>query len=335
MKKQILIAVISASVVFFSCQKQIDKPVQQEEFSTIANNNSESKRVYITNVDQLYAEINNPENAGRIIVLAPGLYMLNANHPNGGRLELLHDMSLGGQPGNPEAVIIDASNLPASSRAVRMGNGKNSLEWLTLQNDPAHSLRSLVQTDIVATPVAQIRIAHNVIKGSSIGINIINGSATANGRIIEAEIEDNEIMDNTVPNFGAGIQIQNSSGVNGASIYVTMRRNYIHGNRSGIFGFNATTQDCIIEVKSFNDNIEGNGIGLTLNGGFIQNGPSLNNLLKFDAYAISVKNNTGNPSPPWLYPACGVHVAGAESFHHLACPGWRIIIHLILVFMVA
>jgi hypothetical protein len=42
-------------------------------------------------------------------VLAPGTYILNASYPNAGRLELLENMELQGQPGQPEVVIIDAS----------------------------------------------------------------------------------------------------------------------------------------------------------------------------------------------------------------------------------
>ena len=215
-----LVALIAFVFLLASCQKETGTIPQQEKSSaaTITNRNAEkqSKKIYVSNVDELYMQINDPNNAGATLVLAPGTYSLNANHPKAGRLELGYDMSLIGQPGNAGKVIIDATNLPASSftipaspglpaplptGVIRMGNGKNSLEWMTLQNDPLHVIRSFVQTDIVATPIAEIRIAHAIINGGgcNIGMSVGNFGATANGRMIEAEIEDNEIMNNINP----------------------------------------------------------------------------------------------------------------------------------------
>lgn len=343
MRKQVfplIWLVVLASLIQVSCKKETSSGVQKVEHSAFNHPNSvarESKKVNVSNVDDLYAAINDPANVGSEIVLAPGTYLLNPNYPKAGRLELLHDMSLTGQPGNPEQVIIDATNLPNSSLfppptpgipstnrtgVIRMGNGKNALEWLTIQNNPSHNIRSLVQTDIVATTVTQIRIAHTIIKGSSIGVSIINGFAIASGRTIEAELEDNEIMDNTIPAFTAGVQIQNSNGANDASIFVTLRRNYIHGNGAGIIAFNGSTQRSIVAVKSYSDKIESNGIGVISNGGFLtNNGTASNNLVEIDVYSTTIKNNIGIPSPPNLYTACGVWVAGAESFPPFGLPG--------------
>jgi hypothetical protein len=53
-----------------------------------------------------------------------------------------------------------------------------------------------VQTDIVATPIAEIRIAHTIMKGASIGLSVGNFGEMANGRMVEAKIEDNEILNN-------------------------------------------------------------------------------------------------------------------------------------------
>jgi hypothetical protein len=222
MRKPILYRVflfVSVSIFFLSCQKEMNTKLQpQEETATVANDGlqKKTKKIYVNNVVQLYEAINDPANIGGTIVLAPGTYLLSPNYPKGGRLELQLDMSLVGQPGRPELVVIDATNLPASSftlpptpglpaplptGVVRMGNGKNSLEWLTLQNDPLHVIRSFVQTDIVATPIAGIRIAHTILKGGgcNIGMSVGNFGATANGRVVELEIEDNEIMDNINP----------------------------------------------------------------------------------------------------------------------------------------
>src|SRR5687768_17486700 len=75
----------------------------------------------VTNVDELYAAVNDPQNAGRKVVAAPGIYMLSATdasgfpRPNGGRLEFQEDMSLIGVTGDRAAVVINAINMPSSS----------------------------------------------------------------------------------------------------------------------------------------------------------------------------------------------------------------------------
>src|SRR5688500_3255797 len=53
--------------------------------------------VYVADVDQLYAAVNDPANAGMSLLLAPGTYVLSAKNaagvirPNGGRVELQQD----------------------------------------------------------------------------------------------------------------------------------------------------------------------------------------------------------------------------------------------------
>ena len=328
--------VLIAALFFYSCQKSIEQTSPKEGENVLSSNGNkfgQSGKVGVSNVEQLYEAINNPDNEGATIVIAAGTYMLNANYPKSGRLELQHNMSLVGQPGRADAVIIDATQLPLTSftiaptnsrtGVVRMGDGANSIEWITFQNDLAHTIRSLIQTDIISTPVAQIRIAHCVLKGSSIGISIVNREAAANGRIIEAEVEDNEIMNNTIPQFGSGIQVQNSMGVNDAVIRLNIQRNYIHDNRAGILAFNASSKRSIIEIKSNTDNIESNGLGLMFNGGFIENAnnAALDNSLTFEAYGTTVKNNAGNPAPPFAFPAGGVHAAGGQAMQPFALPG--------------
>jgi hypothetical protein len=335
MKKQfksIAITILVISVINFSCKKDKTPENLQHEINSTAksaNNNShgKSKRIYVTNTGELYAAMNNPENTGNTLVLAAGTYSLSPAYPNGGRLELLRDMKLLGQPGRPEDVVIDVSGLPNPSYvlgpgrrtgAIRMGNGINEIEWMTVQNTAGitNSIRSLIQTDIALTPVAQVKVAHCILKGSSIGLNIINRDPVNNGRIVEAEIENNEILNNDVLQFGSGIQLQNSSGIADAVIRATFRGNYIHGNRAGVLAFNASSQQCLMEIKSYEDRVENNGMGFMFNGGFCESAanPDVNNTLTFEAFATKIKNNTGNPAPPFLFPACGVYAAGAEAF---------------------
>jgi len=104
--------------------------------------------IQIPNLETLYLAVNNPANAGATLVMSPGIYMLSATDPSnvarpkGGRIELQPNMSIIGVEGDRNAVIIDASSLPASSfpqtagpnAPVRMGLGHNSLEWLTVRD---------------------------------------------------------------------------------------------------------------------------------------------------------------------------------------------------------
>ena len=334
MRKPILYTVflfVSVSIFFLSCQKEMNRKQQPQEIATVANHGlqKEAKKIYVNNVVQLYEAINDPDNIGGTIVLAPGTYLLSPNYPKGGLLELQLDMSLVGQPGHPELVVIDATNLPASSftlpstpglpaplptGVIRMGNGKNSLEWLTLQNDPLHVIRSFIQTDIAATPVAEIGIAHTIIKGGgcNIGMSVGNFGAIANGRVLKAEIEDNEIMNNINPSptgNGTGIQIVNHRGTSDASVIITLSRNYIHDNKAGMIISNISSQHCAIEIKCYDNRVEDNGVGLGLRAGFNESTSSIGNTLKFHAYATTVKNNTGSPAPPFSNPACGVFAA--------------------------
>lgn len=83
--------------------------------------------VNVTNVEQLYAAVNDPANAGAVILLSPGRYVLSTTNgagstrPNSGRLEFQRDMSLYGILGDRAAVVIDASALPASAFNVSFG----------------------------------------------------------------------------------------------------------------------------------------------------------------------------------------------------------------------
>jgi hypothetical protein len=61
------------STIISSCKKEIEKITQQENepasTSTNRNANPSSRRVYVSNVDELYAAINNADNKGATIVV--------------------------------------------------------------------------------------------------------------------------------------------------------------------------------------------------------------------------------------------------------------------------
>ena len=74
MKKNLIITtslLASAMLLISSCQKNIDKPYNgTAERSIMANANAEnSRKLYVSTLDELYAAVNNPDNAGVSIVL--------------------------------------------------------------------------------------------------------------------------------------------------------------------------------------------------------------------------------------------------------------------------
>jgi hypothetical protein len=84
---------------------------------------------------------------------------------------------------------------------------------------------------------------------------------------------------------------------------------------------NISSQHCAIEIKSYDNRVEDNGVGLAMRAGFNESIASIDNSLKFDAYATTVKNNTGSPAPPFSNPACGVFAAGGGSMLQFGLPG--------------
>ena len=286
--------------------------------------------VNVSDIDGLYNAVNDPNNAGKTIVLAPNTYSLSANYPKGGRLELLFNMSLMGKEGHPNAVVIDVSGLSSSSyiispppqvntAPIRMGNGTNKIEWMTIRNNPTNAIRTLIQTDLVDTPGTRITVAHTILTGASIGLCLINRYAECDNRIVEADIEENEIMANTAGTFKSGIQVQNSHGVTHAAIHARLKKNRIHSNGNGLAAFNAGptgsfANDNIIMIKSDEDVFELNGVGLALIGGNSSGGTANGNSTSFEANGTTIKNNTGTPSQFDKYEPGGVFaVAGLAN----------------------
>ena len=330
-KKCVLFACIFIFILS-SCRKEIISKEQQQELVSVANNGKNENKIYVFNIDQLYAAVNNPANTGSIVVLAPGTYILNASYPNAGRLELLENMELQGQPGQPEVVIIDASALPGTSfmspnnfpagrtGAIRMGRGFNSIEWITVKGNSSDQALSVIDTDLIwQDGPSNIRVAHSIIAGGRIGIDIRNVGAASVGRVLEAEIVDNEVMENLVQ-FGQGIEVQNANGATGAIIRATLNGNYVHGNKIGMRTFNNNannnTNSRSITIQSNADRFEENGIGIylaaSLNQGLTTTGNG--NLLHFEAHGTSIQNNQGTLPPDVTEPSRGgIYAVGGFS----------------------
>jgi hypothetical protein len=314
MRKQIIYAGLlstASSLFIFSCQKEINQKEKQQEFFSATNNTNgkNENRIYVSDINQLYAAVNDPANVGALVVLEPGTYILSASYPNSGRLELQQDMELQGQPGNPEQIVIDQSALPSTSftippssrtGGIRMGKGGNTIEWLTVKGNS--NALSAIDTDLPSN-VTHVRIANLIVSGGQIGIDIRNRLAEHGGRIIEAEIEHNEIVGNTA-GFGTGIAIQNANGATGAIINTNLNGNYVHGNRVGLRAFNnaasSTVSNGSINIQSTADRFEENGLGMYLNGGISQASTAVatGNSLNFEVHGSSIRYNNPVPTPP-------------------------------------
>jgi len=277
------------------------------ETLTAKPNQSAAHPVNVANVEELYATVNDTANAGAVIVLAPGVYILSANgadgspRANGGRLELQRDMSLTGTSGDRSAVVIDTSMLPLSSLSValgrtgpiRMGRGSNSIEWLTILGNPL--AMSGIETDLNGTPPTEIRVTH-VVSGDSSrsyhtrGVDVRNVGAAMAGRKIAAEIEDSEF-------FGGveGIRFVNLNGANGGQIDATMTGNRFHNNKTGCVVSNLRSNSGLVEVRSNGDRFEDNGLGCVIAGGIVPIAAvtANSNSTTFEAYTSKFINNTG------------------------------------------
>ena len=266
--------------------------------------------ITVSNVDELYDAVNNSGNAGATIVLAPGTYMLSVNdghgtaRPKGGRLELQPDMSLRGVEGNMNAVVINAFNLPPSSfpangvpagpnAAVRMGLGRNALEWLTVRD--ARSAQANIDTGLqpLDPGPAYIRIAHVASTGSTRGLNVLNFGRDASNQTIEADIVDSHFFDND-ENLSEGVRLGNFQGARGSTVNARMSGNVSWGQKQGRLIVNNRANESTINVWSSGNRFYDNGGGTIIIGGLSSNDTRADdNTINFEAHGDRYLGNTG------------------------------------------
>ena len=267
----------------------------------------EIQPVNVANLEELYSAVNNPQNAGMQILIAPGIYMLSVNDPNGaarpnsGRLELQENMSLQGAVGDRSSVVIDAANLPASSynnappieltAAIRMGRGSNSLEWLTVRN--AVNGISNITTDLVLPGTVHIRVAHVASSNSQRGIDVRNIGPAMAGRVIEAQIVDNDVYNNRIGSFGEGLRFVNNFGADGGRIVATLSDNRSYNNYLGLIMEDNGGSFANISVSSSRDQFFENGLGALVGGGLSAPDLANGNTVNFTAKGTSFVNNNG------------------------------------------
>ena len=285
--------------------------------------------VHVANVEQLYAAVNDPGNAGAAITLAPGMYVLSATNaagvgrPNAGRLELQRDMSLYGVTGDRSAVVIDATALPASSMAVpapltrtgpvRIGRGSNAIEWLTVLADP--SAAGGIATELPGTLPTRIRVAHVISGGSSRGVDMRSVGAANAGRRVDAEIVDNEFFGPPpalIIGMSEGIRLANFGGADGGVIVATLTGNRVHGFQIGCIVANNRSSNAVVRARSSGDRFFANALGCLIMGAVngATTGVANSNSTSFEAHGSHFVDNAtaiGDVDPG------GITVVGGRS----------------------
>lgn len=283
--------------------------------------------VYVTDVEQLYSAVNNPLNEGAAVVMAPGIYPLSATdpasiaRPHGGRLELQKDMSLYGVAGDRAAVVIDGAALPSSSfttgvsfgrtGVVRIGNGTNVIEWLTILGNPTAAAG--IAAELTGTPSTTIRVAHVVSDGSSRGVDVRNAGPTMIGRRIDAELVDNELIGPTeVQGMSEGIRLANFVGADLGVIVARLSGNVAYGFQLGCIVANNRSNNAAVRVRSSGDRFFANARGCEIAGGLNTSttGVANSNSTVFEAFGSEFVDNTAQI--PGIEPG-GIRVVGGLS----------------------
>jgi hypothetical protein len=250
--------------------------------------------VHVSGVDELYAAINDPQNAGRQVVAAPGVYMLSTTdsngtpRPNGGRLEFQENMSLVGVVGDRTAVVINGINLPAPVLpntpipfgAIRLGRGRNAVEWLTVRD--TRGGQGNIVTSLAYSGPQYVRVAHVASTGAPTNLSIFSFGAAP---VLEVDLVDNELF-GAVGGLRLGLRIRNSSGATGGVINARLIGNRVWGNQFNIV-INTAATGATTNVTSVGNDYFDNGNGLTLVGGLNSSGNTLN----FQGFGDSYTNN--------------------------------------------
>lgn len=267
--------------------------------SAIRRSESESNVIQVFDVEELYGAVNDPLNAGARLILFPGTYALtrfDGNgqlRPNGGRLELQTDMSLVGFEGDRSAVVIEAIGLPVASltggsvpfAAIRVGRGRNSIEWLTVRNGRGGQGNMI--TSLNDGNPFYFRLAHAASTGSGNNLSIANFGPAAAGRTIEVDLVDNDLFEGFGGGFRQGFRIANLSGANGSIINVRLNGNRVWGNGFNLI-INNGTVGSHINVFSAGNYYFDNGAGLVVVGGI--NG-AIGNTVNYEGHGDRFMSN--------------------------------------------
>jgi hypothetical protein len=262
--------------------------------------------ISVSEVESLYAAVNDPANAGALVVLGPGTFALTLRdpsgkaRPHGGHLVLQPGMGLRGQNAYIDAdgdgiwdargtttdgdlifadpateTVIDAGKLPGNAGQIkgiiRLAE-ENSLERLTVRNNVKAAALIDVKT---AGPLSRgagmsATVRDCVVEVGQRGLQAANEQASNDGFRSRLVVERN-VFRHMGPvvggGFGWGIQFQQERGVRGARWDGLVRHNRCYDGMVGLFLETHSSDECEIDVLSQGNIYEANAIGVFIWGG--------------------------------------------------------------------
>jgi hypothetical protein len=258
--------------------------------------------VQVTDLEGLYAAVNDPGNVGAIIDVAPGTYALTPldplgfARPNSGRLippvgSILRghntyaracgdgdgegDDRPPGELADPATeTVIDAgllTSLIGPQDVITVGFA-NTVEFLTVQNNlNAGALIGIKVPPEKPLPAGMVGLDGTVrgciLQGGMRGIRPQHMTANSTGLISRAVIEGN-IARNQTGQFGIGIEVQNAGAAAKNTTWdVTMRNNRCYENNFGAFIVTLTGSGNGVSIVSIGNVFSDNGVGLALEAG--------------------------------------------------------------------
>lgn len=299
-----------------ACNGDAVSPQEPAPAATRSESLFKGTGIRAANIDELYAAINNPQNAGKQIILEPNLYVLDPGRPHGGRIELQQGMSLRGKEGHADSVVIDASGLDVASLtdgvltgAIRVGRGANAVEWLTVRNVTQGA--AAIETDLAGAGVSSVRIANVIAVNNQRGFDIRNVGPAMAHRRLEVQLVRNVLSDNTA-GAGQGLRIVNQNTSAGV-IHAALCNNEARGNIAGGLGANLNSDSCTLLIESTADQFEHNGNGWILLGG-IASGTVFagDNSVGFTAHGGTIQGS-GVLSPPAAQLTGGLVAVGGTN----------------------
>ena len=116
----------------------------------------------------------------------------------------------------------------------------------------------------------------------------------AAGRVIQAELSDNDFYDNRNGLQGEGMRFVNNQGATGGKIFANLSRNRSYSNYLGMLIEDNRSNLGNITISSFSDEFDDNGNGAVIGGGLSSGGGTANgNIVNFSAYGDRFENNNG------------------------------------------
>jgi hypothetical protein len=157
-----------------------------------------------------------------------------------------------------------------------------------------------------------VTVAHIESSGSQRGIDLVNLALLgASGRTIEADIIDNDLVDNAASTtLAQGIRMENVRTGAGTVINARMTGNRSWGSISGRFMGNNLATNSTVNVLSVGNRFFGNSVGTVIFGGYSSSATlqANGNTVNFEAHGDHFIDNT----PPSTYVG-GLMVVGGEN----------------------